>query len=416
MLLTCIVFLALTGCLAPKPEEVIALTWWVTFALDSDQYLALQTIAEGYTEKTGHAVDLVSVPWDDIAPRGFAASRLAIEQESGRGPDVWGPVPHNWTGAFAGQNQVLPLEMNQIQASYQYVGSALQACQFDGKQYALPVLIDSVALIYNRALISDPPTSFEELLDLARDLVDTEHDRWGLVLPLLSQYHTYPFIDGYGGYIFKCERDQCDVGDIGLNNEGAVQGIRFLSDLYVKERLFPEALADRAVMHSHAVRLFTEGKAGMLIDGSWVLPDIRASSVEYGVAVIPKLPGTTDYPRPLTLVQAVFASAHTSHPDEAVDLLNHIASPDSVLAMHDVWGKTPVRRDVLGSADFRESHHASAWSDQATIGVPLPNVPELDYVWTPWARALDEAIPGLTPAQDVLDSAVEQIKGYLEDD
>jgi arabinogalactan oligomer/maltooligosaccharide transport system substrate-binding protein len=323
-------------------------------------------------------------------------------------------VPHNWTGSLAAKGQALALEADQVQDAGQYMQAALQACQVDGQQYALPVLIDSVALIYNKALVPTLPASFEGLVSLAQELTDAQNDRWGLVLPLLSPYHVYPFIDGYGGYVFRCEGSACNLSDVGLNSEGAVRAVEYLSSLYRTKKLFPESLADRDVMEQEALRLFSEGKAAMLIDGSWALPEIRAHGIDYGVAPIPTLPGAQGPPRPFTVVQAVFASANTAHPGEAVDLLNYVAGPESALALYGALGKTPVRRDVLRSPDLRGDRTVQGWEEQVTIGVPLPGIAELDYVWTPWGRALDEAIPGLTPAQEALDRAVEEIKGTLE--
>jgi maltose-binding protein MalE len=417
--------------LGREPEQAIHLTWWVAYASDSAGYLTFQTLAETYTERTGTVIDLVSVPWDDIAPRG-AASRLALALEAGQGPDLWGPVPSTWIGPYAAEGQVLALEPGQVRDVGQYADVALLASQWSGKQYALPVLMDSIVLIYNRAIVSDPPESFEELLEIAQSLTDAETERWGLVLPLLSQYHAYPFMDGYGGYIFNCETSasegqQCDLGDIGLNNGGSVRGIELLADLNLghseiaatRKRLgtpLPEALSDRAVMHDSAVRLFAEGKAGMLLDGSWVLPQIEAAGIEYGVSAIPDLPDGVRSPRPLTLVDVLAASAGSAHPGEVIDFMNDLASPEAIVPMREALGRTPVRRDILRHPALREERDLRVWYDCAANGVLLPQVSELGYVWVPWARALDEAIPGLKPAQEALDQAVEQIRGYMEPD
>jgi arabinogalactan oligomer/maltooligosaccharide transport system substrate-binding protein len=408
--------IVLAGCLGQEREETITLTWWITYAADSDEYPVFQELAQSYGQEMGCEIELVSVPWDDLAPRGGAASRLALAQASGQGPDVWGPVPHTWIASEATQGNVLALEPTQIRDVQQYTNAARQACQLQGKQVGLPVLTDSIALIYNKDLVSDPPKSFEELLTIAADLTDAKEERWGLAMPLLSQVHVYPFIAGYGGYIWNCDIGQCDLGDIGLNNEGAVRGIQFLSDLYLKEKLFSDPLADRAVMYDHALQLFVAGQAAMLIDGPWSLPEIRAHHINYGVATIPDLPEAKGPSRPLTVVYAVAASANTKYPDQAVELLNHMASAESALAMYDVLLKIPVRRDALFSPELRDNAEIKAWRDQAEIGVPLPNVPALDYVWTPWGRALDAAIPGLVPVQDALDQAVEQIQTYVQED
>jgi arabinogalactan oligomer/maltooligosaccharide transport system substrate-binding protein len=419
LLVASITIAPLAGCLRSKPEPVLHLTWWITYAPDSVEYPAFQTIAETYTEQTGTVIDLHSVPWDDIASRGGMATRLALTIESGEGPDLWGPVPHTWVGPYVDQGLVLALEPAQVQDRGQVVDVAVRASRWHGVQYAMPILMDSIALIYNQAMVPEPPQSFEEIFEIAQGLTDAENDRWGLVLPLTSQSHAYPFMDGYGGYIFGCHvtesgDDQCDLGDIGLNNEGAVRGIQLMADLYLKEKLFPEPLADRSVMHEHALNLFTEGQAAMLIDGPWALPEIRASPVQYGVASLPTLPDTSKEPRPLTVVHSLAISADTAYPDQAIDFLNHVSSPESVAALVDALHKAPVRRDVLRAPALSENREVRVWHDQAAYGVLLPNVPEFGYVWAPWARALDEAIPGLKPVPEALDQAVEQIRGYIE--
>ncbi|MBN1937759.1 MAG: extracellular solute-binding protein [Anaerolineae bacterium] len=407
--------LLLAGCLNRPTEETIALTWWITFAEDSAEYPAFQAIAEAFEAQTGYKIELVLVPWSDIAPRGYGSTRLMIAQKEGSGPDLWGPVPHNWTAGFVAEEQVLALDRTRIENAIHYLDAALWSCQVGDAQYGLPVLFDSVALIYNKKLVAAPPKSFDELLALARAQTDPEQDHWGLVLPLLSQYHTYPFIEGYGGYAFRCERAECNFDDIGLNSEGAVRGVQLLSDLYLKEKLFPEPLIDRAVMNSYALNLFTAGRAAMLIDGPWVVSQIEAAGVDYGVASLPALPGSTRAPRPFTVFQAMYVAADTAHADESIALINYVASQRGVEVLQAALGRVPVRRDIIRSAAFRANDEVQGWYDQAVGGVLLPSLPEMDSLWYPWGYALEVAVPGLVPVQDALDQAVSEFKGYFKE-
>lgn len=434
MLLALLIASILGGCLRPEPEPVIRLTWWITHASESDEYPSFQAIAEAFTEQTGVLVELVPVPWEEIAPRGGTAPPLSRLIESGEGPDLWGPVPHTWLEPYISRDQALPLDPRQIRSHNQYDPLAIQASRLNGQQYALPLLIDSVALIYNRDLVPTPPDTFEQLVEVARAHTESNSDRWGLALPLLSPTHAYPFMDGYGGYLFGCQvaagaistdappageppangtpSDEivCDLDDLGLGNAGSVQGIQLLSDLYVQERLFSQALADRSQMYERAIQLFAGGQAAMLIDGPWMLPALRDSAIEYGVAPLPTLPGTSERPRPLTVVHSLSANAQTEHPGQVLELMNAIAAPESIASLSVVLNKAPARRDLVRQSPLE---HARAWRDQASQGVLLPPIPELDTIWTPWTRALSEAVPGLRPVQEALDQAVEQIKQSL---
>ena len=304
-----------------------------------------------------------------------------------------------------------PLRSN---LSMQYNRTALDACRSGDQLVGLPVLGDSVALLYNKALVSAPPSSFEELIATAAELTDAEQDRWGLAIPLLSPVHTYPFIHSYGGYVQQCTEDGCNLSDIGLNSPGAVQGIAFLSDLYLNQGLFAEDLADRAVMTQRARELFLSGQAAMLIDNMSIIDALAGTELAYGVASIPELPEAEHAPRSFTVVQAIYGSTSSSHPEQTVGLLNHIASAESVLALVEVWPRVPVRRDALRSSQIQDDPVMRAWREQVESGISLPNNPELDYVWSPWGQALERAIPGLIPVQEAMDQAVDQIKSYLD--
>jgi maltose-binding protein MalE len=343
-------------------------------------------------------------------------------------------VPHTWLEPYVSRDQALPLTPEQMRNYSQYDALALHASRLGGEQYALPLLMDSVALIYNRALVPKPPTTFESLLETAHEQTDPDSGRWGLALPLLSPTHLYPFMDGYGGYVFACQvvaeghtsadvpaqadgpasasAYVCDPQDVGLNNEGAVRGLQLVSDWYVQEGLFPSALADSSQMVEHATQLFVSGQAAMLIDGPWVLPTLRETEIDFGVAALPPLPGASRAPRPLTVVHGLSANAHTEHLNQVLALMNHVAAPESIAALTGALNKAPARRDVVRQAQIE---HARDWRDRATAGVLLPPLPELDLVWSPWARALAEAVPGLRPAQEAMDQAVEQIQGTLND-
>jgi arabinogalactan oligomer/maltooligosaccharide transport system substrate-binding protein len=270
--------------------------------------------------------------------------------------------------------------------------------------------MDSVGLIYNRALVPEPPQDFAELVRIAKGLTDPDQDQWGLALPLLSPYHVYPFMDAYGGYLFGCSSGVCDVTDLGIANEGSVRGIQFVSDLYLKEELFPEEMADRAVMHDYVVERFVEGRAALLIEGPWVLDRVRQGGIDYGVMAIPTLPEASGPARSLMVAQVLYVSSYSAHPAESLDLLNYIAG-EGIVPLQSAVGGIPVRRDALRADAFRQDRDMRVWRDLAVAGVALPNVPEMGYVWQPWRYALDKAIPGL----DSVEASLTEAAGAIDE-
>lgn len=390
-----------------EPDTTISLTWWVPYAKDSPEFVSFESIVERYQQQTDDiVVELVPVPWSGMAPRAIGLSELDQAIEGGNGPDIWGPVPAKWTTSYLDNGQVAPLGQGLLPTPILFADVALQACSVTDELYGLPVLMDGLALLHNRQLLPDPPATFAELAGLAGRL--GEGAPWVVSLPLLSPYHIYPFLDGYGGYIFGRSEGAWDPGNVGLANDGAIRGTRYLSTLYTKQRLFPEPLADRAAMYSEAVQLFLRGEAATLIEGSWVLPQLEAAGLDYGVAPLPLLPGSEETPRTLVVVQAVYLSAASAHPDQARALLAHIGTEESIVALQQATSTIPVRRDVLRSASLRNGSSLRAWYELVAAGVPLPNVPELDTIWSVWLQALEVTIPGLTPPEEALQEAVDQ--------
>jgi arabinogalactan oligomer/maltooligosaccharide transport system substrate-binding protein len=391
-----------------EPDPTTVLTWWITYSEDSQEYSTFEAIAQAYTEQAkGIEVELVSVPWEGIAPRGIGLSQLDQALDPGPGPDLWGPVPCKWTGPLVEKKQVAALDTAELPGQVFYPDIAVQACSVSSTLYSLPVLMDSVALIYNRELVPEPPATFVDLVSLGKQLAGAEEKKWALALPLLSQYHIYPFLDGYGGYVFGRGENGWESQDIGLQSEGTVRGTRYLSSLYTSQHLFPDALADRSVMYGRSIELFASGQAAALIEGSWVLSRLEDSGVDYDVAPIPLLPGSEETPRSLTLVQGIYVSATSEHPQETLSFLSYLGE-EGVIPLQQAIGTIPVRRDLLRDPALRATPVLRTWYDLASAGVALPNVSDLDTIWQPWGEALEVAIPGLTPVDQALQDAVAQ--------
>jgi len=166
----------------PKAASGVRLVWWSNYAEGSGELTALKAVAEAYARSTGHRIDLVTVPWDELR------KKLATASQAGEGPEIMGPVPHDWFGALAKQELAAPLPADALEARDQYLRASLDAVTYGGKLYGFPLFIESVALIRNRRLVPQAPKTWSELLSVAREL--TKGDQYGFLMPILEQYHT----------------------------------------------------------------------------------------------------------------------------------------------------------------------------------------------------------------------------------
>lgn len=399
---------AATGNCAVKGPKVDKLTFW-TRALDTDpDYPSLKAVADAYTAAGGSPVEIVSVPNDDFK------AKISIAAPAGEGPDVYGPIAHDWIGEFAIQKIALEVPDSAIQDGADIIPAAFDAARVDGKLYAMPLFVESVALLYNKALVPNPPKTWDDLVKIASE--QTKGDVVGLGFPLLEQYHEGPFFMGFGGYIFKYENGQFDTNDIGLNNAGSLEAVKFLRDLYHKQQpQLPEAAIDRANMHGVQQGMMESGKLAMQINGPWFEAGLTKAGIDFGVAVLPTLPNGQPM-RPFLGVQVFGASAFSKNPAAALDFIGFATCTDSAVTLFKGYNKVPVRTSAVNSDAVKASPNIAIWNAQAAVGVPMPNIPAMSNVWKPWGDAVDAIIPNNAPddqIQGLLDNAVEQIKAAI---
>jgi maltose-binding protein MalE len=144
--------------------------------------------------------------------------------------------------------------------------------------------MEAIALYYNRELVPEPPATWEELKQIARDLQEAGTVEQAYYLQQGDPYHSYPILSGHGGYIFgRDAQDNYDPTDVGLDTPG---GLAYGAEL---ESMIQEGLLRADVDYGAAEIAFHGGEAAMWITGPWALPGMRDSGVDFGVAPIPSM-------------------------------------------------------------------------------------------------------------------------------
>jgi len=366
-------------------------------------------VADAYTAAIGTPVEIVTVPDADFK------AKMSIAAPAGEGPDVYGPLAHDWIGEFAIQQIALEVPESVIKDQDDIIPAALDAARLDGKLYGLPLFVESVALIYNKALVPAPPTTWDELVTIATEL--TQGDVYGFGFPILEQYHEGPFFMGFGGYIFKYENGAFDTNDIGLNNEGSLEAARFLRDLYANAAPpLPEVAVDRANQHAVQEGMMEAGQIAMTINGPWREGPLRAAGIDFGVAKLPTLPNGNPMV-PFLGVQVFGANAFSENKEAALDFISFATCTSNAVTLFEGNQKVPVRTSAVESDVVKANPNIAVWNAQAADGVPMPNIPAMSNVWKPWGDAMDAIIPTNAPDDQVkllLDNAVSQIQTAIQ--
>ncbi|MBZ9712802.1 sugar ABC transporter substrate-binding protein [Deinococcus multiflagellatus] len=364
--------------------QAVTLTVWTHYVGGDRDWLTLQTRA--FTASTGHRVQILTVPFDELGPRWAAADRT--------GPDVVVGVPDEWLAAAAPLAAPLP-------AGPGGDPQGVRAFTVQGTLRGLPLTAEAVALVYNPRVIPRAPATWAELERVAA--AEVQAGRLGLALDLTSAYTQAGVFQAYGASPFGPK----GTSDLGLAAPGAVQAGTFLRELG-KISGMVSGLNDRA-----ALVAFGDGRLAMWVTGPWNLGRLQQTGRDVRSAPLPPLPGAAGPWQPFVGRQGVMVAARRPHQKEALALARALTTETSQVTLYRAGGRPPS--SPAARAQVAQEVPALGGFDQAIrAGVPVPSVPEMAAVWGPWDQALRRL--QTAPAQSVraiLDEAVRQIRAAL---
>lgn len=374
--------------LPEKPEELVV---WIN---DEDIIAeATKELFDRYTEETGIEIVAERVGQTD------QVQDLALAGPAGDGPDLF-YQPHDTLGDIAAQGLAVPFEYSSEELS-EFSDAAIDAFTYEGDVYGAPVAIETYFAYYNKSLLDTPPETIEDTLEMSKELTDASKDEFGFLIEP-SFYYLYSFMNGYGGYVFAEEDGVYDTDDIGLNNEGSVEGLTKFQE-FVQEGLIPKTLTVDVLEG-----LFTEGKVGMVVSGPWNLPIFQeALGDDLATAPLPKING--EGAPSFVGVKSWLTSYYSENQEWAQDLAKFLTSDESLQTYYDVTGELPPRENLLDQVD---DPIYAGYTEQIGNGTPMPNVPEMSSVWD-----MDDAIElivGGEDVQEILDEIVQNIKDKIE--
>lgn len=408
----------------PKGPKVDKLTFWTRSSKDTskNEWDALSKAADDYTKAIGTKIDLVTVPDADFR------SKLSIAAPSGNGPDVFGPLAHDWIGEIAYQKiakpwSSLPNQDDFTKEALQLVSLPVSAAggapTTNGtgtlQIFALPLFTEALALVYNTDMVKEPPKTWDDLVKQAKDL--TTGGNYGFAFQIVQQYYEGPFFFAEGSYIFKRSADGLfDTNDIGLNNTGGVAAASALRDMYYKKAPeMPQGVLDQTNAGQILPGMMQSGQLAMTIDGPWSVPSLKDAGINVGVAPLPTW--TTGKPlTPFLGIQAMLVNAYGKQVEAATDFVSFIGSTQEVVPMSVGFHKAPARASATDAA-IKASPDFEAWIAQTKNANPMPNIPAMQNVWTPWGDAMVGILQkNASDAQvkQLLDTAVTQIEKNIK--
>ncbi|GAB3647969.1 sugar ABC transporter substrate-binding protein [Glycomyces tarimensis] len=324
--------------------------------------------------------------------------------EQGQGPDII-VAAHDGTGRMVADGVISPITLGDGQRSALSEAS-VAAMTVEGQIWGVPYALENIALLRNTALAPEAPTTFEELIQMGRD-AGTEH---ALLIPVGvdgDPYHAFPIFTSMGGYLFGDDGSGGpDPSDVGVDSEGGIAAFEKFAELG------EAGILSTSIDGSNAIPFFTEGRAPFLISGPWALTDVQTAGMEYEVTAIPGFEGQ-DPAAPFLGVQGFYVSSAASNAIFAQEFVtNYVLTEDLQLKLAEAGGRLPALTAAAeaysdGNADVQGF---AAAGEHAT---PMPNIPAMNAVWTPFGRAEADAIDGTTPGAEAAETAAEGIRDAI---
>ena len=371
ILVLVMVLSALPLAVSSAQDDTPSLLIWA----DETRAGVIEELGAAFEEEYG--VDLVvqQVGFGDIR------DQLRIAGPAGEGPDIIIGA-HDWIGELVTNGLLAPVDLGDKTADFADV--AIRAFSWDGELYGVPYAIENVGFFYNTDLVETPPATWDEVVEMSREIMDSGAAEYGFVRQEGDPYHFYPIQTAFGGYIFGLdENGNYTADDVGVDNEGSIAALEFIQGL-LKEGLMPSGLDGGA-----AEALFMDGQAAMYITGPWNIGKFKDEGVPFAIAPIPAGPNG-DPGRPFIGAQAFMVSAFSENPLLAQAFLTEfIASEDVQLALYEKGNRAPA---LLSAQEKVEDPYLAALAEAGAVGMPMPAIPAMSAVWSAWGDAITLAM------------------------
>ncbi|HUZ18742.1 MAG TPA: extracellular solute-binding protein [Spirochaetia bacterium] len=391
---------------AAQSSGPVTITYW-QYSYASKVDLVGKLIQQFNSENPGITVQQVNFPYEQYN------QKVAASVPAGQGPEIVN-LYYGWLPIYVKSGYIQPLPSDQFNADYfknGYYPFVAQSSLFDGKYYSLPTAVRSLALFYNRKLMSDaglnpdnPPKTLQDLEAYAKKMskYDAQGNltQAGMAMQPSGQGHVW--IREVLFRQFGATPYSDDGRKVLYDSPQGVAALTWYTDLITKDKVgYPNFATDD-------VTAFTSQKAAMNIDGSFRIASLKkVEGLDWRIAELPTNNG----------IKSNFASYWTNgivtgvsgaKLAASVKFLKFLSSPEVQKAWLTGVGELPATPSL--SAAYESDPNVSTFLKGLAYAHATKYVDEAgqrDIM----DNAVDAVVQGqMTPAQALHDAAVKEQK------
>ena len=360
---------------------------WTNMAVEAD---TIQKYADAWGDENGYEVEVVH--------QSPSVQKFAQAVQSPEGPDAVVGIPNDQLADYI--NADLAAEVpTDLYVDSDFSDAAIQACYVEGKRYAAPLAVETIALFYNTSKVSEVPATWEELVEVAKD-------KGGVQFDATSIYYNLGFVRACGGYIFNYENGTYDVTDIGLSNKGAVQAYEFINKLCIDYNyVSADVTADIARSN------FQNGETAFYIGGPWDIDGFTSAGTTFALAEMPTFNGN-NFVTPVG-TQVSFVSNSSDEQEAAWDFIMYLID-NGAMEMYEVGERIPAKLADQANETITQSEVSMAFINQINKGEPMPTVSEMGQLWSIHTNNIRTMWRGELTPEDAAKNIVKQLEEAVE--
>lgn len=343
---------------------------------DETRATVIEDLGAAFEEEYGVTLTVQQMAFGDIR------DQLRIAGPAGEGPDVIIGA-HDWLGELVVNGLVAEVDLGDAVDLFSPV--AIQAFTYDSKLWGVPYAVENIAFFYNADLVPEPPTTWTQVRDLSKELMDSGAAEYGFIRQEGDPYHFFPIQTAFGGYVFGVdEAGNYMPDDVGIDAPGSIEALAFIQGM-IKDGLIPSGLDGTT-----AQTLFQDGQAAMYITGPWNIEAFTTAGLNFGIAPIPAKEEGGEPGKPFLGVQGFMVSAFSQNPLLAQAFLTEfVAREDVQYALYEQGDRAPA---LLSAQALIDDPLQAALAEAGAVGLPMPAIPEMSAVWSAWGDAVTLAM------------------------
>ncbi|WP_329388539.1 extracellular solute-binding protein [Streptomyces sp. NBC_01716] len=382
-------------------------TWWDTSTVGSEDKV-FKKLAEDFEAKhKGVDVKYVNVPF------GEAQNKFKNAAQSGSGaPDVIRSEVA-WTPEFADLGYLAPLDGTPaLKDEKDFVPQAAASTRYEDKTYAVPQVIDSLGIFYNKKLFKEAgvevPKTIAELKTVSKTIKD-KTGKTGMYLRGDDAYRFLSFLYGEGGDLVNAKDKTVTV-----DSPAGVKAMEVVKDLVDSGAAKTDATDGWENMQA----AFKDGDVAMMINGPWAIADTYAGpqfkdKTNLGVAPVPAGSAGQGAPQGGHNL-AVYAGSKNL--DASYAFIEYMSSAESQARITTELNLLPTRTSVYSRPEVAENEIVGFFKPVVDKAIERPWIPETGSLFAPLVTEYTKVLTGqTTPEKGVKatgDSYRELLKGW----